>query len=388
MIVTLLRPMIAVAALATALLVSPPGVRAETVVSLTFDDGIASQFHQARPQLNAHGMLGTFYVNSGTVGTDPYFMSWAEVDALGAQRHEIASHTLDHVRLSTLSANQRRRQICDDATTLRSRGLQVVDFAYPFGAGSTDGAVRDALEDCGFASARAYGGLRGEDCSECPAAESIPPADAYRVRTGFESGPLTLDRLQDWVMDAEAEGGGWVPIVFHEIDEAAVDEHVSPSTFAAFLDWLQARVGAGTVVRTVRSVMGYPDPAPPVEEPVPVSAFGAPAPDRATVIARLLARRRQDVDRLRVSASMAEAGTLSAKGTVTLRRTRFHLRTVTAAAAPGKLVKLRLRLTQKGLRAVKRALRSKRRVRARITVTARDAAGNVASAKRTVRLRP
>ena len=44
--------------------------RAETVVSLTFDDGIATQYNLARPLLASHGMHGTFFINSGNVGTD------------------------------------------------------------------------------------------------------------------------------------------------------------------------------------------------------------------------------------------------------------------------------------------------------------------------------
>src|SRR6185436_19773961 len=41
---------------------------AQTVVSFTFDDGIKTQAALARPALAAHGMHGTFYINSGNVG--------------------------------------------------------------------------------------------------------------------------------------------------------------------------------------------------------------------------------------------------------------------------------------------------------------------------------
>jgi hypothetical protein len=96
--------------------------------------------------------------------------------------------------------------------------------------------------------------------------------------------------------------------------------------------------------------------------------------------------KRQRAGHLSVSASMAEPGTLSAYGTVTLGK-RYRLKKVKAAAAPGQVVTLHPALTKKGLLVVKRALKRHRRAQAVITVTARDAAGNVKSAIRTIRLR-
>ena len=230
---------------------------AQTIVSLTFDDGIATQ-NFARTEMTAHGMRGTFYVNSGNVGADPYFMSWSDVDALHAAGNEIGGHTVDHARLTNLTAAQQRQQICDDADALRARGYTVTSFAYPFGAGINSPSVRSALADCGFVSARKYGDLRGSDCPDpgCPTAEAIPPADPYAVNsTGFETGPLTLQKLQTWVTQAESNGGGWVPVVFHDICNACDDASVSQSVFQAFLDWLQPRAANGTIVKTVREVM-------------------------------------------------------------------------------------------------------------------------------------
>jgi peptidoglycan/xylan/chitin deacetylase (PgdA/CDA1 family) len=368
-----------------ALAVGPAaGARAQTVVSLTFDDGIMSQYNEARPQLVAHGMLATFFVNSGNVGADPYFMDWAQLDALNGERNEIAGHTIHHQNLTTLTPDQQRSEICDDAAALRGHGYQVLDFAYPFGAGSTTQTITDALHECGFVSARKYGELRGADCPACPVANPIPPAGPYGVKTGFATGPLTLQILEDWVTQAEAGGGGWVPIVFHDIDNTGLDETTSPATLQAFLDWLQPRASIGTEVRTVRSVMGFPDPSPP--KPAPPAPLPVAAADKTTAFASLRAGKRQRVGKLHVSAAMAEAGTLSASGTVRAGK-RFKFGRVSAAAIPGKLVTLRLELSKKALRAVKGALRRHKLVRALIAISAKDAAGNVKTAKRTVGLR-
>ena len=365
---------------------------AETVVSLTFDDGTASQYDVARPELLSHGMRGTFFINSGKVGESSYFMTWAELDQINADGDEIAGHTVNDLNLNTLSADDARAAICDDAATLRSRGYSIVDFAYPHGAGYTNPAVRAALLECGYVSARTYGGLRDEwDCTSCPYVETLPPQEAFRIRTGgWKATPYTLENLKTWVNQALQNGGGWVPLVFHDFGHGGQDGSVTPEDFKAFLDWLQ---GSGAAVRTVRAVMFHPDLPPPAEPPLPVRAFGAPAPDRVTALASLKARKKQDVDKIHVAAAMLEPGTVSAGGTVsvpggvrTLTSRAFTLKGASATAVPGKRVKLRLKLGKKALRAAKRAIRRHRRVRAKITITATDKSGNRKRAKRTVRL--
>src|SRR5690606_24950883 len=94
--------------LATALvpgLVSTPAAQAageQTVVSLTWDDGYDHQA-PAAAVMNAHGMAGTFFVNSGNIG-DPGFLTKAQLDSLAANGHEIGGHSLNHYDLTTLPA--------------------------------------------------------------------------------------------------------------------------------------------------------------------------------------------------------------------------------------------------------------------------------------------
>src|SRR2546429_4538496 len=88
--------------------------RAQTVVSLTFDDGIQTQLGAASV-LEAHGMRGTFYINSGNVGTKSFFMSWSQLDGLASVGHEIAGHTVDHKRLTDLTPDAQQHEVCDDA---------------------------------------------------------------------------------------------------------------------------------------------------------------------------------------------------------------------------------------------------------------------------------
>ena len=73
------------------------------IVSLTFDDGSSDQYAM-RSILAEHSMRATFYINSGTVGM-PGYLNWDQLAALAADGNELGGHTVDHVKLTTLSAS-------------------------------------------------------------------------------------------------------------------------------------------------------------------------------------------------------------------------------------------------------------------------------------------
>ena len=110
--------------------------RADTVVSLTFDGAEASQA-QVKDLLASRGMKGSFFVNSGKVGTSGFYMTWAQVDELAAAGHEIGGRTLTHVSLTDpeVPEAEKRRQVCEDRQNLIARGYDPVSFAYPGGWG-------------------------------------------------------------------------------------------------------------------------------------------------------------------------------------------------------------------------------------------------------------
>src|SRR5664279_5586618 len=92
--------------LAQGLAVSPiggataAGAATQTVVTLGFDDGYASQY-QTLAMLNAHSMHGTYYINSGTRPPEYDTLSWAQLHDLANAGNEIGGHTIDHADLPT-----------------------------------------------------------------------------------------------------------------------------------------------------------------------------------------------------------------------------------------------------------------------------------------------
>jgi peptidoglycan/xylan/chitin deacetylase (PgdA/CDA1 family) len=260
---------IRIAFLLIALLAAPTvsSAHAQTVVSLTFDDAIATQM-TASSLLSKYGMNGTFFIVDGWVGTDPYFMTWSQVDSLAAAGNEIGGHTVDHPYLARLTYDQQQHEICDDAAILRARGYSVTSFAYPHGSGVSYPDVRSLITQCGYHDARAVGGLYGPLCMDswCHFAETIPPRDVLGIESNeYVTGPLTLSLLETYVTQAEDNGGGWVPLMFHDICDACADSSVSAADLDAFLAWLKTRAPIGTVVKTMHDVIDGPQPdtAPP-----------------------------------------------------------------------------------------------------------------------------
>lgn len=124
---------------------------------------------------------------------------------------------------------------------------------------------------------------------------------------------------------------------------------------------------------------------PPGGEPV--------SADKIAPGLKLSGSRRQRVLRQRavfVRAVVSEASSVVARARVYIPRAGKPLRTQGPARqlAPRKVTNFKLALSKRTLRAFRRALRKHTRLTARITVIARDPAGNTTSAKRRVKLKP
>jgi peptidoglycan/xylan/chitin deacetylase (PgdA/CDA1 family) len=228
-----------------------------TVVTLTFDDGLSEQY-AVRTMLAQHSLRATFFINSNRIESSDSYLTWGQLSDLAADGNEIGGHTLDNVDLTTVTATEAQRQVCDDRQALLSHGFTVTSFAYPFGARNS--SLYPILQGCGYSSARRSWGLcpigqAPPNCGFEPVAEAIPPPNRWEIRTIPSIRAWhTLADLQSIVRRAEAAGGGWVPIVLHHICDGCDPEgySTSPSVLRAFLAWLAPRSSTGTYVRTMR----------------------------------------------------------------------------------------------------------------------------------------
>jgi peptidoglycan/xylan/chitin deacetylase (PgdA/CDA1 family) len=266
-------------------LVLPEG---QTVVSITFDDGRISN-KAAAQMLTAHGLSGTFFINSGNIGK-PGYLSLPDVDAMALSGNEIGGHTVNHPDLDVFTADEVRRQVCDDRVTLLGWGFPVRSFAYPFGF--TTPEVEQAVKDCGYNSARSLGELWGPrpaanlppelTCRSCDTAETLPPPDPWHTQAPAQvTHDWTVDDFQQQINAAVSRGDGWVQLTFHGLCPSDCSDITTPQTpqFDVFLAWLADQQAQGRViVRTVGDVIGGPV-APPVPGPAPTTTVVNPGLD-------------------------------------------------------------------------------------------------------------
>jgi peptidoglycan/xylan/chitin deacetylase (PgdA/CDA1 family) len=220
-----------------------PSVPQDTIVSLTFDDGVADNFVSAAV-LTQHGLNATWYVPSGLVGT-PGYMTWDQLETLRADGHEIGGHSLDHINIDGLDAQELRRQVCDDRQVLQERGFEPLSFAYPYGG--YDEAARAMVQECGYLSARTIGA--GPD--------SVPPADPFRLRAyPYIVSDTSFSKLQRYVAGTRKEGGGWLILIFHHVCDGCDYFAVDPDALHRFIGWLAEEQAQGRVrVSTVGGIV-------------------------------------------------------------------------------------------------------------------------------------
>jgi peptidoglycan/xylan/chitin deacetylase (PgdA/CDA1 family) len=278
---TLIKRPLHIGLLTVFLFLAVPAVSsAATVVSLEFDDGLASQTTAAVPLLASHNMKATFFLISSQVG-QPGYMTAAQVQSLAAGGNEIGGHSVNHLDLTTLSNDEATREVCADRIALYGllgstpgpTGAQVTDFAYPFG--DTTAAVEADLAKCGYNSARSIGGIKTPfACPTCAVAETIPPADAYNTSTPDSiQATWTLSQIESLVTQAELGGGGWVQLVMHQVctrGSSGCDPtySIDPTTLGSLLTWLSTQpVSIETVHQVIGGTAQPTQPGPQVPLP-------------------------------------------------------------------------------------------------------------------------
>lgn len=135
-------------------------------IFLTFDDGFADNYHEARPLLAEYGFTSLTFILPPLVDTGAPLlwpgvedmvaefpqtmrsMDWAMVDEMAGDGHEFGSHTLAHPRLDLLEGDELRQQLLDSRHRVQERLGSCDTIAYPFGDWSP--AVLSAARDCGY----------------------------------------------------------------------------------------------------------------------------------------------------------------------------------------------------------------------------------------------
>jgi hypothetical protein len=169
--------------------------------------------------------------------------------------------------------------------------------------------------------------------------------------------------------------------------------HVQTATTICFTNPLDLACAFEFSAPPVAVNIPAPPPPPPPLPPSRPPPLLAPLSSADPVVAPgdVIVARSQDVDKLSITISPGEnvKATLSGSVRVPGASKVFRFKSVTQSVAAGlKTTKLALRLSGKSKKAVKKALKRKKVLKAKLTLLLTDAAGNKKTLKYTVRLKP
>lgn len=104
-------------------------------IVLTFDDGYEDFYTTVFPLLKKYHMRATVYVIADYTGTKGFLTHDQLLELSTSGLVEIGSHTLNHPYLKTVADEEARLQIAQSKEKLEAElGIDIVSFAYPYGA--------------------------------------------------------------------------------------------------------------------------------------------------------------------------------------------------------------------------------------------------------------
>jgi peptidoglycan/xylan/chitin deacetylase (PgdA/CDA1 family) len=169
---------------------------------ITFDDGHVSNYTQALPLLDRHGVEAHFFITAGWTGERAGFMTSAEIRALRAAGHTIGAHGWSHTLLTQCSPAELQHELVDAKQRLEDTlGEPVTSLSLP--GGRANAGVCQAVRAAGYTTV----------WTSVPGATALPLRDRvgrYNIRAGVTD--ETLRQLLDPSSGALARAGrvqGW-----------------------------------------------------------------------------------------------------------------------------------------------------------------------------------
>lgn len=229
----------------------------KAAVSLTFDDALPVQLDIVAPELAKRKLTATYYLNTITLTR---IEEWR---ALQMQGNELGNHTVHHLHSTALTAENEMLEIVDASTTLKSLGIKVSTFSYPYEevTPANEIVVRE-----NFLLARAGWG----DGPYITRINDSDGVDFYAIPSRVTRTATPLSEYKTWVETTTA-GCGWLVFQMHAVEGGFGYEPLPLATFTGLLDYLVAEQKEGVWVAPFITVGLYLRAQKSVEATVPVA---------------------------------------------------------------------------------------------------------------------
>lgn len=217
---------------------------ATPVASVAFDDGLSTQYANARPALVRNGITASFYVIGNRFNAGGAYMNAGEARQLAAEGYEIGNHTLTHPNLATLTGPQIQAEFASAQSAIASAiGVTPTTCAYPFGA--YDSAVLAEAAKLFAACRTTDGGLN--------LAATLQP---YRLVGYNVTHATTPDNIRAAIQNAR-NNAAWIIFTYHGVlsDGSGLQPGSGDVTTAAFAQQMDAIRASQITVRTVSAAL-------------------------------------------------------------------------------------------------------------------------------------
>lgn len=237
--------------------------------NITYDDGVLQDVCFVE-LLNKYGLKGTFNLNSGLMETE---FEWTHPNGMTVKRlptgvvaelyqnHEVASHTLTHPYLSTLTEEEVMEEMARDKENLeRLTGKPVLGFAGPFHHWGP--MIVECAKRCGFEYAR---NAEERYCYAPPEDYFCWAAGSYHIMPGFRDfvegffdteEELALCQIVGHTYDLDAENlWGYMQSVLQRV---AGDERILSMTNLELVRYLKAMRSVVITENTISNPSNQP----------------------------------------------------------------------------------------------------------------------------------
>ncbi len=178
------------------------------IVSFTFDDAWKNIYSQGRPLFNKNGVKTTQYLLTDTTEY-PDYMTVLEMQGLGAEGHEIGSHTKSHADLTTLNAAALTEELAGSKSALLGwfPGKSSMGFATPYGA-FNDAVIAEIKKHYTYHRSTEEG------------FNSKTGFDRYNIKVQNVYSTTSGTQVNNWINQA-INNNTWLVLVYHQVTAAA-----------------------------------------------------------------------------------------------------------------------------------------------------------------------
>lgn len=221
----------------------------EPIISVTFDDGWESIYSNALPLLQKYQIPTTQYI-LGAEFKNHLYLSEEQVKSIQQAGHEIASHTMTHENLTSISESDRRWELGDSKKILSEKFGPIRDFASPLGAEDDDSI--DSIKQF-YRSNR-----NTESDPEVTGSEDInlaPNFDIYSINAFSIRSDTSIEEIKALIEYTE-KNNGWLVLIYHQVDYSGAVYSVTPEVLEAQLRTIsESKSRLATMGRTLDAIV-------------------------------------------------------------------------------------------------------------------------------------